>query len=117
MSKHWKEKTDLAVHVDYMSTAHIQGISIESSGKKGDWVYFVRECSFTFQFVSLEQLEAAISYFSLKVHPSTRRFNNGLEHYWQLWFERLPAGLTGGTKRIRILKALEKALNDFRSNI
>lgn len=116
MSKHWKEKTDFETHVDYMSTTHIQGLSIESSPERGEWVYFVRECSFTFQFVSLKQLEKAKEYFSQKIHPSTRKFNNGYEHYWQLWFERLPAGLIGGTKRERILKALEKALIDFRNN-
>ena len=114
MSKHWKEKTDPEVHIDYMSTTHIDGMSVKSSAERGEWVYFVRECSFTFQFVSLNQLEAAKNYFLLKVHPSTRSFNNGLEHYWQKWFERLPAGLNGGTKRERLLKALGKALEEFK---
>lgn len=113
MSKHWKEKTNPEQHVDYMSTNHVQGLSVQNSPEKGEWVYFVRECSFTFQFVSLNQLKIAKEYFSVKIHPSTKRFNNGLEHYWQSWYERLPAGLTGGTKRERILKALEKALLEF----
>lgn len=115
MSKHWKEKTNPEEHIDYMSTNQIDGLSIQNSREKGEWVYFVRECSFTFQFVSLEQLKTAKAYFSTKVHPSTMRFNNGLEHYWQSWSERLPAGLKGGSKRERILKALEKALQEFSS--
>ncbi|WP_343635188.1 hypothetical protein [Fluviicola sp.] len=113
MSKHWKEKTNPEEHIDYMSTSHIGGFPIQNSSEKGEWVYFVRECSFTFQFASIDQLKVAKAYFSMKVHPSTKRFNNGLEHYWQSWFERLPAGLIRGTKRVRILKALEKALQEF----
>lgn len=118
MSKHWKEKTNLEEHIDidYMSTAHIGGLPIQNSPAKGEWVYFVTECSFTFQFVSLEQLKTAKAYFSLKVHPSTRRFHDGLEHYWQSWSERLPAGLIRGSKRERILKALEKAFQEFSSD-
>lgn len=64
--------------------------------------------------MNLEQLDAAIEYFSKKVHQSTREYNNGLEHYWQRWYERLPNGLTGGTKRERILKALVRAREAFR---
>lgn len=116
MSKHWKEKTNPEEHIDYMSTTHIGGLPIQNSREKGEWVYFVSECSFTFQFVSIEQLKTAHAYFSMKVHPSTRRFNNGLEHYWQSWSERLPAGLIRGSKRERILKALEKALHEFSSD-
>jgi hypothetical protein len=113
MSKHWKEKTDNKKHIDFMMTAHIGGFPIEHSKNKGAWVYFVRECSFTFQFASIEQLKMMIDYFSKKVHPSTRTFNNGLEHYWQMWYERIPKGLAGGSKREKIHKALTKALNEF----
>ncbi len=113
MARYWKEKTDPDRHVDFMSTAQIGGLPLESSGAKGDWVYFVRECSFTFQFVNLNQLEEMITYFSEKVHPSTRTENVRLEHYWQRWYERLPKGLNGGSKRERIHKALVKALAEF----
>ena len=77
------------------------------------WMYFVRECSFTFSFVNRAQLEEARAYFARKVHPTRRRPGVSLEHYWQHWHERLPAGLTGGTKRTRILRALEQAGQHF----
>jgi hypothetical protein len=115
MSKHWKEKADPAKHLDLMSASGIGGINIDCDANKTDkWVYFVKECSFTFQFVNLEQLDEAIEYFNKKVHQSTREYNNGLEHYWQRWYERLPKGLTGGTKRERILKAWVRARETFR---
>ncbi|MBK6699944.1 MAG: hypothetical protein IPG55_08585 [Saprospiraceae bacterium] len=113
MSKHWKEKTDPTKHVDFMSSTHLGGIGIEGSKEKGAWVYFVRECSFTFQFASLRQLKVASDYFSKTVHPSTRRKHDGLEHYWQFWYEKLPKGLIGGSKREKVHKALTKALMEF----
>lgn len=78
------------------------------------WVYFVRECGFTFQFVHLGQLETAIEYFANRVHPSSRTPHTHPEHWHHRWFERLPAGLTGGGKRTRILRALTRALSEFR---
>lgn len=114
MSKHWKEKADADKHVDYMSTYHVGGININFEGNKtGEWVYFVRVGSFTFQFVNLEQLDDMIEYVSQKVHPSTKAPNNGLEHYWHSWQERLPKGLLKGPRRDRILTALLKAKTDF----
>ena len=113
MSKHWKEKADPNKHIDYMSTSHVGRIPYFP--KPGsEWVYFVRVCGFEFQFVSLEQVQEAIRYFSKKIQPSTKAYNNGLEHYWQQWYERLPKGFQGGTKRKRILMALIEANLTFR---
>ncbi len=77
-----------------------------------EWVCFVKECTFTFQFRPLDQRDEMINYFSVKTHPSTRKTHNGLEHYWQSWRERLPTGLVKEPKRLKILKALRKAKND-----
>lgn len=97
-----------------MSTAQTEGLPLEFSRfKNTPWVYFVRECSFTFQFVALEQLKECLDWFEQKIHPSSREYNNGLEHYWQLWYERLPKGLTRESKRIKIVKALKKAHEEF----
>ena len=79
------------------------------------WVYFVREASFTFQFHSVQQIEEARAYFSQTVHPAGREPGHELEHYWQRWFERLPAGLNGGTKRAKILRALNEAIKTFKA--
>ena len=47
-------------------------------------------------------------YLSEKVHSSTRRFNNGLEHYWQSWEERLPRGIHARKTKERVLKGIAK---------
>lgn len=112
MSKHWKEQKDPDKHHDLMSTTHIGGIAVKANEKE-PWMYLVRECSFTFQFASLDQLRAMIAYVSVKVHPARRSYNNGIEHYWQHWYERLPKGLLAGPKREKFRKALLKALAEF----
>ncbi len=111
----WKEKLDSKKHTDYMSSSWIGGMSVKKNKNNlvTEWVYFVQECSFTFQFVSLDQLDECIEYFSLKVLPSTIKQGIVLEHYWQRWFERLPKGLVAKKKKEKILKALKKARIEF----
>ena len=79
------------------------------------WVYFVNVCSFTFQFQSLDQLEQCLRYFSQKIHPSSRLPDVELEHYWQRWYERLPIWLSEEPKRQKVIKALQKARDQFTS--
>jgi hypothetical protein len=74
------------------------------------WVYFVRECSFTFQFATVDQIRECRDYFASRLHRARRLPGITLEHYWQRWFERLPPGLIAEPKRDRVLKALERAL-------
>lgn len=117
MGKHWKEKADPTKHRDFMSTYQIGGVPIERSEQLlQQQVYFVKECSFVFCFVNLNQLEEAIDFFSKKTHPARRAYNSGLEHHWQHWSTRLPKGLTANSKREKILKALRKAYIDFSMN-
>jgi hypothetical protein len=73
----------------------------------------VREGNFTFQFHSLAQIKECLEHFEAVAHPSTMLPNITLEHYWQRWFERLPTGLRSGRRKIRIIKALRKALTRF----
>ena len=117
MARIWKEKFDAAKHRDFMTGYQDAGGVLSDSPRDNlvrKWVYFVRVVSFTFQFHSLDQIEAARDYFSKTVHPARREAGHDLEHYWQRWFERLPPGLQGGTKRPKILKALEEALGTFK---
>ena len=111
----WKEQLDPKKHIDYMSSSWIGGIPAPK--KKNnliiEWVYFVKECNFTFQFISLTQLDECIEYFSLEIPPQTIRQEICLEHYWQRWFERLPKGLIAKRKKEKILKALKKARIEF----
>lgn len=82
------------------------------------WVSFVHVCSFTFEFHSFAQIEECLSYYSKKVHPSSRlpvyTENLGGDHEeTQRWFERLPMYLLEEPKRVRVVKALNRALAEF----
>lgn len=77
------------------------------------WAYFVDVAGFTFQFVSVDQICEALRYFEAKTHPSTKEYNNGLEHYWQPWYCRLPPGIKAEAKRAKVVKALNAALNEY----
>ena len=59
------------------------------------------------------QIQECRDYFGTKLHPARRTPGVFLEHYWQRWFERLPPGLLTDSKRLRVLKALDKALDQF----
>jgi hypothetical protein len=123
MAKIWKEAFDAERHRDYMTTKHLAGW-LPGDGRGGvdrahsfvrpHWVYFVREGDFTFQFHSLEQVQECLDYFEAATHPSSRTPGIDLEHYWQRWFERLPAGLLSGQRRVRIGRALSRALETFK---
>ena len=110
MARVWIELFNPKSHADFISTSHVGGILPEQRDNLlPRQVLCVEVCSFTFQFLSEPQLQEAISYFSKKTHPSTREYNDGLEHYWQKWFERLPPGLVSNGKRQKVLAALQKA--------
>lgn len=115
MSKHWKEPIDPSRHRDFMFGSGDGGYprSAPPDPLIPDWAYFVRVNSFTFEFASLDQIRQCLSYCRQKTHPSTRKPGITLEHYWQRWFERLPKGLLRGTKRERVVAALERAPKDF----
>jgi hypothetical protein len=116
MSRIWKERCDPSKHRDFMTGYQdAGGIPVETAHDNliEKWVFFVRAASFTFQFESVAQIEGAKDYFSKKVHPARRQPNDGLEHYWQRWFERLPPGLQSEAKRKKILKALKQAIDEF----
>src|SRR5262245_21177458 len=76
----------------------------------------VHVCSFTFYFISLEQLKAYLDYFSCKTHPGSRRIMPEEKHTWihweaQRWYERLPMYLFEEPKRQKVENALRKAFD------
>lgn len=86
-------------------------------------VYFVRVCGFTFEFHSVEQIEACLRFFSKKVRRSSRIHFSEADRkiYWlhwkaQRWFERLPMKLLEERRRIRIVPALKQALVKFKND-
>ena len=102
--------------------------------KTGDYVVDV--CQFTFRFRSLDDIQQALEFYRQKLHPTSRlptpewaatearqdptRYRRliarliGAHHYeYQRWYERVPLRLQKESKRQRVVKALERALNDF----
>ncbi len=79
-----------------------------------EWVYFVRVCSFTFSFDSVEQIQEYLDYYSKKIHPSSAMPNvpqSGWEY--QTRFDELPIYLQEEAKRQKVIKALSKAISEF----
>jgi hypothetical protein len=83
-----------------------------------EWVYCVYVCGFTFKFWSVDQIQAALDFYSKKIHPSSR-ISDSNSYVWchhreaQRWYERLPLYLRKEGKRQRVVKALEQALQQF----
>ena len=100
-----------------MGTYHIGGtLPAAADPLLPRFAYFVRVCGFTFEFVSLDQIDECAARFAMKPQPPTRRQHDGLEHYWQAWHERLPQRLFGESKRARVLAALRTASAAFRAS-
>lgn len=84
-----------------------------------EWVYCVYVCGFTFKFWSVDQIQAALDFYSQKIHPSSRitedlgGFLSCHHSEVQRWYERLPLYLRKEGKRQRVVKALEQALQQF----
>jgi hypothetical protein len=76
----------------------------------------VHVCSFTFKFLSKEEISQYIAFFEQKTHPSSRVPESMLPdcnfRHWhsQRWYERLPLYLQEDSKREKVLKALQKAV-------
>jgi len=116
MARHWKEKLDPGKHRDFMRGHQDAGgmpIAAPRDNLLDVWVYFVEVAGFTFEFTSVDQICEALRYFEERVHPSTKGYNDGLEHYWQPWYCRLPPGIRAETKRRRVVKALKSALAEY----
>ena len=77
------------------------------------WVYYVRVCGFTFEFYSVADIRTCREHFARKVEPSSARPHDGLEHYWQSWWERLPLWIKAESKRTKVVKALDQAIEEF----
>src|SRR5512147_1920445 len=119
MSKHWSETYDPNKHRNHMWG---KGLEVERSKHQKldpDLVYFVRVCSFTFEFQNLSQLEACLELYSQKTRPSSRIPEGELWKYggnhseMHIWFERFPMMLSDNHCRPNVVKALEKALTHF----
>ena len=78
----------------------------------------MRVCSFTFQFHSIQQIQACFDYYDPKIQPSSRQDIGAADHWeCERWFERLPLFLREEPKRLRVVKALREALDIFKREV
>ncbi len=83
-------------------------------GPDPEWIYYVEVCGFTFAFFSIEMIRAYLDYYSQKVLPSRiRNTPHGNSRLRQDVFTRLPLYLREEPKRLKVIKALQKALQEF----
>ena len=100
-----------------------------------DWTYYVEVCGFTFYFRSLEDVEEYLNYYRQKIHSSSAdgadrpspfytKDKQGnpfpiysLGDHWerQSRFDELPLYLREESKRLKVVKALERALKQWRA--
>jgi len=115
------EKFDSTAHPNPMKYVDDeQFIRYEHSSKLAPYaVCVVDVCGFRFFFHSVMQLELCVDYYSREIQPSSRlpvySQNFGGDHWeMQRWFEQLPLYLLEKSKRPRVVKALERALAEYR---
>ena len=121
MARWWKEDYDVRRHSNRMK-GMVDGkyqVNLDLTAKDKliqQHVIFVEVAQFTFQFLSLRQLEVCLEYFEQKI-PGDSRIKGGLHgaSHWEVqrWFERLPKGLHSDHKRPKIAKALQQAHKEF----
>ena len=111
MAQIWKEQLDWSLHQNKMDTPVNYHLKINFVPK---WIFFVRVCSFTFEFHTTNQIRECLAYYSQKIHFSSRIDIGSGDHWeFQRWFERLPMYLTEEPKRQKVVKALTKAIKQF----
>jgi len=102
MSKCWKEKMPKSGWVNKFTPAY---------------VYYVEVCGFTFEFLTIQDIIEVMNWFSQKIHKSTRlpdsKWLRAEHDVAQRWYEKLPAYIKKGSKRSRIIKALDEAITDL----
>jgi hypothetical protein len=116
MAKVWKEQLDGSRHQNKMDAPVDRRPNVSFVPK---WVFFVRVCSFTFEFHSLKQIGECLEYYSQKIHPTSRipwkelPLYGGDQSETQRWYERLPMYLLEEPKRQKVVKALSAAIEQF----
>jgi hypothetical protein len=122
MATTWSETFDPRKHHDAMRT--IEGVPQRHQWRTASLqthaVYFVRVCTFTFEFHSISQIQECLRFFTRKIRPSGRRDvrnfdpDPGLIHSLsQRWHERLPMYLLEERRRVSVVRALKQALQKY----
>ena len=112
MAKIWKEPLDVSRHRDHFHAGGWRHRTRKHDGPS--FSYFVQVAGFTFELASVGQIRVCLAFFEMRIHPSSRKDVFQPETgEWQAWHERLPARLLKGSKRGRVIAALERALVMF----
>jgi hypothetical protein len=133
MARFWKEpytlERALALGIRDFENAPVVGVPNQAWVGRPEfrdwpeWICYVEVCRFTFAFFSLDMIREYLGFYSRKVLPSSRLygaspFSQGAAASvgdGQTRFERLPLWLRQESKRVRVVKALEQALQVFGS--
>lgn len=91
---------------------------LKSGGLTPYDVCLVDVCGFQFFFHSVMQAQLCLEYYSRTIQPTSRlpvyAQNLGGDHgETQRWFEQLPMFLLEGSKRPRVVAALERAVAEY----
>ena len=114
MSRHWQERFDSGTHEDLMHGLWPLTVHPPKDRLIEQWVYFVRVAGFTFQFLSVEEMRECLQFFETKIHPSGRpKPNPSWVHWYHPWYERIPGWLVEEPKRLKVVKAVTRALAEF----
>ena len=120
MARIWSEPYDSSRHGHPMGWAFPEPEGLKRHHRartlEPHAVLFVRVAAFTFQFHSLEQLQACRAFYAQRHQPTSRlpvaTGDYGGDHSeCQRWFERLPLYLREEPKRVRVVAALEAAVH------
>jgi hypothetical protein len=110
MPRIWLEPyRDQSIPIEYWGT---RAVKANTAGLIPDNVLMVSVASFTFHFVSVQQIRDCLAYYERKTHESSRISIPGDLDHWetQRWFDRLPMYLLEEPKRAKVVKALNRAL-------
>jgi len=110
VAKIWVERLEgSGVPIDYWG--HIPTSDDGAGNLIPGNMMMVAVASFTFRFVSTDQLKDCLDYYQRKTHPSSMCPIGAMGHWdAQRWFERLPMYLLEAPKRAKVVNALKRAL-------
>ena len=125
MSRHWKEPylREKAIEI---GIKELEGCVVTCWDEQGrdyanysrfrapEQIFYVEVCGFTFAFYSMHMMKLYLEFYSQKILPSRCRDTPHVNHdLRQTEFMRLPLYLREEPKRLKVIKALTKAMADF----
>lgn len=109
---------DPEIHRDYMSSSNEGGIKIKNPHLvKGIPHVFTLEVGKTcLVFKNINHMKEAKEFFEKLLRPSTTGSPPPHEHYWHIWYARLPKNILKASNRDKIFKAISSALIKYENS-